>query len=44
MIDQQTTEEMIDAFFGWDKLENILKKPGEKKLEVIDFCLIPRRR
>jgi hypothetical protein len=30
MIDQQTTEEMIDAFFGWDKLENKLKKPGEK--------------
>jgi hypothetical protein len=44
MIDQQTTEEMIDAFFGWDNLENKLKKPGEEKLEVIDFCLIPRRK
>jgi hypothetical protein len=44
MIDQQTTEEMIDAFFGWDNLEKRLEKSGEEKLDVIDFCLLPRRK
>ena len=44
MITEQTTQEMIDTFFGWDDLEKRLGESGEKKLDVIDFCVIPRRK
>jgi len=43
MIDQQTTEEMIDAFFGWDDLENRRGEAGLDNFKIIDFCIIPRR-
>jgi len=36
MIDEKTTQEIIDAYMGWDRLE----KPN--KIDIIDFCLIPR--
>ncbi len=36
MIDEKTTQEIIDAYMGWDRFE----KPNG--IDIIDFCLIPK--